>query len=307
VDNSSIAVESPPGAETQPASRGPESFNFHNPGHSIREGIRRLEVAHEVFAGRFERALSDAFGATISLELQGIQQSTFTRYLEGLPVPGILGVLSLNPFPGTAVLEISSQVALPLIETMLGGSPEVGFERKLTPLERELVREVANDAVDALATALEPLGLTVEAQMWEADAQFIEPPAGELAILVKYGVTFGESGFPQERLVISYPLSALQAIAEGKHDTVEGDVPKGPPAKVADHLPEVLVPFFVHLQPSTVPYGDVVALEPGDVLRLDHALDDPVIGLVGDRPVLAGRLGTSKHKLALEIAGWIDS
>ena len=41
------------------------------------------------------------FGATVTLELKGLQQSTFNRYLSGLPTPGVLGVISLEPFPGT--------------------------------------------------------------------------------------------------------------------------------------------------------------------------------------------------------------
>jgi flagellar motor switch protein FliM len=297
VSTESIAVESPD-LGTQPEPRAVESFNFQNPGHSIREGIKRLESAHEAFAGRFERALSDSYGATIELELQGIQQSTFTRYLASLPLPGVLGALRLQPFPGNVILELSAEAGLPLIELILGGTAEVFEERKLTLLERQLLEAVAGDAVGALGAALEPLGLEVVVEAWESDAQFLDLPAGELAILVKYGLRIGESPLI-DRLVLIYPLSALQSIAEGNYDAAEPGV--------RDHLPAVTVPFHAHLQDSQIAYRDLAALRPGDVLRLDHSIDAPVIGFVGSRPLVAGRLGTTRNKLALEIAGWIDS
>ena len=132
MSTNSIAVESPD-LEAQPASRDVESFNFQNPGRSIREGIRRLESAHEAFAGRFERAMSDSYGAAVELELQGIQQSTFTRYFTSLPLPGVLGALRLKPFPGTVVLEMSAEAGLPLIELILGGTAE-DFEKRTREL-----------------------------------------------------------------------------------------------------------------------------------------------------------------------------
>lgn len=306
MENSSIAVESSPEAETAPVSQAAESFDFQNPGHSIREGIRRLESAHEAFAARFQRVIGDSYGATVKLELQGIEQSTFKSYLSTLPTPGLLGLLQLRPFPGTVILEMSSSVGLPLIELMLGGSPDDALQRKLTILERQLLQGVAEEAVSSLDHALEPLGLEIGVNSWEADGEFIDVPMTELAILVKYGVTFGESGVPTDRLVLTYPLSALQAIAEGTFDSGD-DAAEREPAHVRDHLPDVSLPFLVHLQPSRIGYSDIAELHPGDVLRLDHAIDDPVLGLVGTRPLVAGRLGTRRNKLALEIAGWIDS
>jgi flagellar motor switch protein FliM len=71
-------------------------------------------------------------------------------------------------------------------------------------------------------------------------------------------------------------------------------------------LPDVLIPFAVRLQPSRVQFVDIAGLEPGDVLRLDHGLDDVAVGVVGDQAIVQGRVGKVRNKLALELEGWLD-
>ena len=69
-------------------------------------------------------------------------------------------------------------------------------------------------------------------------------------------------------------------------------------------IPDVEVPLSVQLRPSSVPAVDVAQLRAGDVIRLEHRVDEPAIGMIGSRPVLTGRIGRQGRRLAVQIAQW---
>jgi flagellar motor switch/type III secretory pathway protein FliN len=51
---------------------------------------------------------------------------------------------------------------------------------------------------------------------------------------------------------------------------------------------------------------DVSALEPGDVICLEHDLAAPLVGMVSGKPMMRGRVGVSRRRAAIEVTDLID-
>jgi flagellar motor switch protein FliM len=78
-------------------------------------------------------------------------------------------------------------------------------------------------------------------------------------------------------------------------------------ALMGDRLQDLTVSLSVGLRPTTVTARDVAMLEPGDVLRLDHRIDEPAIGLVDGVELLEGFVGRRGKRLGIRFLRWRSS
>ncbi len=212
----------------------------------------------------------------------------------------------MDPYPGRAVLEVGSAVGLGIVDAVLGGSGSYDEQRRLTEVEARLMHRVAECGFGALGKALQPLGVEPRIEIGNADPIQLAIQAGrDFVVTLHYRVGLADGLALRDRLVLAYPVAALHDIADGGPGEHDERMLSGR-AAIEQMLPGVGIPFAVRLQPSRVSFADLAGLQPGDVLRLDHGLDDPVIGVAGGMPVVEGRIGSSRSKLALEITNWID-
>jgi len=72
---------------------------------------------------------------------------------------------------------------------------------------------------------------------------------------------------------------------------------------VCEDVPLELTFAFDSVQ---LPAQEVAALQPGDVICLEHETDDPVIGRVGGKSLVRGRVGTSRRRVAIEVIDLVD-
>jgi len=299
--------EGPSTATLAASSREPVGFDFRHPGKSASDGIDRLESAHDAFVESFQRLVAKRTGLQIRLEFQTVEQIGFGRYLRSMGPPAVLTAFKMAPYPGRAVIEIGSSVGLSMIDVLLGGSGESGPGRRLTDIENVLMSEVEAAAFEALGNALGSLGLEPEVEIENADPIQLAIQAGrDFVVVLQYRIAIGDDIPPQERLVLAYPVTVLHDIAEGGAPGGRDERVRSGRAAIEQLLPGLKVPFAVRLQPSQVRFTDLANLQPGDVLRLDHSVEDTAIGLVGDIPTVEGRLGATDGHMALRVTGWLD-
>lgn len=290
----------------------PRTFDFRNPGRAVLAGIRRLESAHDAFVSGFERMVGARLGTQVRIQLRGIDQLALDQHLQ-TTTPAMLARLDLAPYPGAAVFEIGETAGLSAIDVMLGGNGRDPQPRKPTDLDQRLLSGMVEVATSTLRSSLEPLGVELTMGAVETDPTLFALSADPgFMVALRYGVAIGEDAPLHDHLLLAYPVATIQAIAEGDPGAaselvaLEGGEP-GLPATVEDHLPDVPVPFAVRLQSTEISFGDIADLRPGDVLRLDHTIDEPALGLVDGRPLVVGRLGRRRNRLAIELSRWLNT
>ena len=111
-------------------------------------------------------------------------------------------------------------------------------------------------------------------------------------------------------LTVAYPAPVLTPLLEAIDARRPGDEPDAAldarsHAAVASAVQDVPVAMDVRLNSTTVLASDIAALDVGDVLRLDHRVDAPAVGVVGNSPVLVGHLGRRGPRRAVQVGRWI--
>ena len=313
------------------------AFDFRRPSKFAREHLRSLETAHEVFVRKATGLLTQALRAVVSLEPVSTDQITYEDYTRSIPTPSVITTFSVAPLPGSVVMEMSTQMGLTLIDRLLGGLgtpiPRVAegrlievFTRLLgglgtpipmrrpTELESGLLLDLMGYLRAALEEALAPLAdVNPEIEGIEFNPQFVQAvPPNEMVLMLTYQLALQSTNRTEGLLSICYPFSTLApAMSQleahvwrsNAADQVDGEDRQRPLRAL---IPDVEVPLSVQLRASSVPAVDVAQLRSGDVIRLEHRVDEPAVGVIGDRPVLTGRIGRQGRRLAVQIAQWGD-
>ncbi len=68
----------------------------------------------------------------------------------------------------------------------------------------------------------------------------------------------------------------------------------------------VPIEMTFHYKPVQLAASQVAALEPGDVICLEHELDQPLVGEVSGKPMVHAKAGKSRRKVAVEVLDLIE-
>lgn len=279
-----------------------------------REDARHLEIAHEPFARSVSRAWSATLRALVHLEPIGVDDLTYDDYVRSMPSPTILAPVTLAPLPGSVVIELDLQLALVLVERLLGSKARESVlrvqTRRPTELEAALVRDLLQVATDGVASTIATVtAVTGELNGMEFNPQMVQVAApSDRMVVLSYRVQVTGSVQADGLVSVCYPSSMLTPLLDGlrQHPSTDGE--RSSPAVnpvVAERLRGVDVSLSVSLAESSLPASALAALSEGDVLRLDHRVDQPVRLLMDRRPLLLGHAGRRGRRLAVQIAGWI--
>ena len=296
--------------------RHARAVDFRRPSKFGRDHVRSLEVAHEVFARRFASALGGALRALVQMEPVSIDQVSYDDYTRSMPNPNLVGVVTFPSLPGGVVFDINVQLALQLVDRMLGGPGEANGLRRPTEIEKHLLHDLAEHANSAIGETLEPL-LHEQPSLAtvEYNPQLVQIAApSDMVLLLSYRLTISHAGGQSEGLVtLCYPSSTLspvldrlevQTAGSGSADDSEVSNPEIR-ALLTDHLRDADCAVAVRLAESSVAAADLAALQVGDVLRLDHRVGQPVRGCVEGADVLLGHLGRRGRRLAFQVGVWL--
>lgn len=291
------------------------TYDFRRPSALGRDVLRVLELGHETFARRLGSGWGAELRSLVQVEPLGMDQSTFDAHVHSMPSPNVAILATLRPLPGAIVVDCNVQLALQMVERLLGAAPsgEVAPPRRPSEVEADLLTHLADQVVTALGETLEPLlgeALAPELVGLEFNPQLVQVAApSDPALLLSYrvGVTGGmeANGF----LTVAYPGPVLTPLLErmaarraADHREQADDAAR---RTLATTLGETPVAMAVRLNASPVTATDLAALQVGDVLRLDHRADAPARGVVGGEDVLLAHLGRRGSRLAVQVREWL--
>lgn len=262
-----------------------DAFDFEAPLPLPATAPRLVSRVQDV-SPRIGVALSVACGRVVVVTCTGAERVSSGH----LAQPGVCWAWVDCGALGRALLVIPAKLTVLLADTLMGGSGKVmgTDDREATTLEQRLLLRHLGPALAPLVLAFAGNGLTT-LTVGEAESEPLPPNIGDLVAL-RLHTSVGEGG-PGDTITLALPAVALLPgnvlpIAE-------------PPAATAAALAEVRVDVCIRLAPTSMSAAEVEALTPGDVIRLEHRIDRPLVGLMDDRVVLHATLGQRGRRRAV--------
>jgi flagellar motor switch protein FliM len=263
-----------------------QKFDIRVVGQISKDQMRSLSALHENFARHISNSLGAYLRVALEVNLVSVEQLNFSEALSRFPDLTYLSSIRLRPLDALALLQMDLAIAFPVIDMVLGGSGTGSVElRDLTEIEEQILESVVRILIRELQTAWTPvLEVEFEFDQRQQSSQTIAMmPASERTLVLSF-----EIKMPDARGMVNVTLPAVASNALfRKLDAQSSYFKRVSTSAQTDQVRRRMLDgeFSVdlRLRPVPVRLRDLTELRPGQVLPLNHPVDEPAVLLIAGR------------------------
>lgn len=281
-------------------------YDFKHPERINKEQLRTLRTIHDNFARMLATYLSTTLRSMIDVDFNSIDQVTFNEYALSLAIPNALYTLDLENLEGKAILEISPQLVLYMVDRLLGGLGESENKtREITVIEQNVVKRIVDKMLQLLNDAwsqIHEIGARIHS--FDSDPQFVQIARSTetLAIIFfeirirgqTYILNISIPYYSLEPILMKLSAQSMLAGSARKEDTSRSHL-------ISEGLRATKLPIRVVLAETSMKVKEFIGLANDDLLELEQKTSRPLLVHIGGRALYFGSPGTSGRKKAVKI------
>lgn len=290
------------------------NYDFRRPNRISKNQVRTLQTVHESFAEVFGYFLVSKLQTVVSISVTSVDQLFYSEFILSVANPSCLYVFDIEGTDGSGIMEVSPQLALSIVERLLGGSADVQTKaRTITPIEQAVVRGVVEHALADLRNAWRSIAeLNFIYQRLEMEADFVQiAPSSEIVVVVSFDVNVGVHTYLMN---LCFPTFALEEVlARLNRQQVTTSVVKASPARMKENM-EVMrqqmsttfLPIIAELGRAAITVRELLELQEGDVIKLKKKITQEIELIVAGKRKLAARPGSLDGKKAVRVTRQLE-
>ncbi len=304
LENGAAGMGAVPGPSAGDKRKRVVPYDFRRPDRVSKEQLRSLYLLHDLFAHSLSSSLPIFLRAISEVTLISVEQQAYVEYLYGLPDPTAIFTLSLHPLQGTAILELNPSIAFPVIDRLLGGQGEMMTSpRPATEIEQRILEGFLKVVIDDLREAWRPLiELDLPVTGRETRPQMLQIVApNEVVLAIVFQVQIGEA---RGMMSLCLPAITLEPILQKFNQSLYSrirEVPAPQTRALLDSMVQVELPVAAEIRGTRAAIDDLMCLAPGDVLRLEHAVTQPVAISISGVAKFEGALVAREKRMAVQV------
>jgi len=257
------------------AQRASTPCNFRQSARISKEQLRSVSQLHETFARSLTHSLGAYLRVPFEVNLVSAEQLSYGEFLQRIPEVTYLVSMILRPMGVSAAVEIDLPLAFPIIDLLLGGpGRSEATVREITEIEEQILESVVKVIERELEatwhSALE-VQFSFDQSLRQAEIPRLMPPNEKILSL-----SF-EIRMPEARGMLNVALPAAVSNALLRKLTQQGTYRKhrsttDSTSQISKHLERCSFPLELILPEGRVPVSRLLALERGDILKLQCRL-----------------------------------
>ena len=286
------------------------NYDFRRPNRISKNQVRTLQTVHESFAEVFGYYLVSKLQSAVSISVTSVDQLFYSEFILSVSNPSCLYVFDIEGTDGSGILEMSPQLALMLVERLLGGTGETQPKpRSITPIEQAVIRGIIEHALSDLKNAWRAVAeLNFSYQRLEMEADFVQvAPSSEIVVVVSFDVTVG--GGQTYLMNLCFPTFALEEVLAklNRQQVTSSQIqPNKKRSKenmqmLHQHMSTTHLPIVAELGKTSLTVSEVMELKKGDVIKLQKRVNHELELLIAGKRKLAGRPGSVEGKKAVKV------
>jgi flagellar motor switch protein FliM len=303
---------SDPNAKESPDSKQIRPYNFWSPDRFSKDQIRAVELVHEELAERLTNSLPTFLQTNLRPRIVHTEQGRFHDFLNDLPQTSLFHLISLAPLPGQMVVTISPEISYVILEQRLGGRSDRHVNKhSLTEIDQSLIQDLIENMLNDIKASWAKV-VPIEPRLVDSttNQHWVQMMVGNervmmLAFELMLQQATGTMSFYIPFSMLKPVINELNphTIITGRKEAVQ-DVQSR--QNNLDNLSKVTLPIKVILGKTKLRIGDLVEMQPGDVILLDSNVHDDISVSVAGKTRFKGRVGKKVKNLALQITEFID-
>lgn len=283
-----------------------KEYDFARPSKFAVEHLRTLEIIFEHYARLLSSTLPAYMRTACQVDVINSEAVSYSEFVHALANPILLSVVDFYPLKGNVVIDMSVKVGFSVVDRLLGGKGEaLEKERDFSEIELTIIEKTLNIFVELL---IEPwknvVDLEPRIEKIETNSQFaqvISPT--EIVALITMNLKIGDV---EGLMNICIPHSCIEPIidkintkywysslTESNQEFYKDIIEK--------RISKALIPVKAVLGRSLITVNDFVALQVGDIIKLNKKIDDDIIVQVGNLDKFTAKPGLHENKNAVQI------
>ncbi len=293
--------------EAQKPAKEAITFDFRLPHRLSKNQLRTFQAIHENFGETFSSYLVGRLQTTVTVNVTSVDQLFYSEFVLSIGSPSCLYIFRIQESDALAVLEVSPQLILAMVEHLMGGVAEGDKpSRQITKIEQSIVKAIIQRALSDIQRAWKTVAdLTFKLERYESEGDFVQiAPASEIVMVVSFEVVIGAHKHLMNLCFPTFALEDVLAKLSIQHfsgiSAVKSDIDWSEP--IFHHLVQTRVDVTALLGETRLSLGDLKNLEPGDVIRTNIPVDGDVEVRIGGKARVWGRPGVSRGKVAVKVS-----
>ncbi|HTJ26112.1 MAG TPA: flagellar motor switch protein FliM [Candidatus Limnocylindria bacterium] len=277
--------------------------------------LQTLRTLHDNFTRLLNNSLSVYLRTRVEATIVSIEQISYGDFIASIGIPSILSIFSMDPLPGSGIVQVDLNLVFSIIDRLLGGPGWFPQKlRDLTDIERTLMQRFMARMLNSYRESwnyLLTLSLKIEAL--DSNPQFIPRiiPLDQIVAFISCELKIGDmSGV----MNFCLPYLVLQSIGPQLQDfqwsptvvagrgTTDEDI-----AQLARNVERATIDLRVELGKTVVSLRDLIALQPGDLVLFDKPVSQPLVATVNEREKFKVFPGINRDKLAVRVAQIVEN
>lgn len=302
VDDGAVEEEDAVDAE------GVKSYDITSQDRIVRGRMPTLEMINERFARYTRISMFNFLRRSADVASGGIQILKFGEYIHTLYVPTSLNLVKVRPLRGTALFILDAKLVFKLVDNFFGGDGRhAKIEgREFTPTEIRVVQMILSqvfiDMKEAWGAVMEVDFEYVSSEVNPAMANIVSP--SEVVVVSTFHIELDGGGGD---LHITMPYSMIEPVREILDAGVQSDVDEIDDRWVDSLRHDIMgasVPINAQVVERKIRLGDLVSLEPGDIIPID--MPETTLMTANTIPIFRTKLGRSQENLALKVVDMLE-
>jgi len=256
--------------------------NFRQAGQINKEQLSALNSLHEPFVRNCTHNLSAYLRTVFDVNMVSVEQLQFAEFLNGIPEVSYVAVIALPPFDAYAAMQMDLQLALPIIDLLLGGLGTATQEvRDLTEIEQPLLESILHLICREMDSAWSHLDVKFKFEQRQQLGQVVRlMSASEKVLSLSFEIKMPEAHGMLNLAIPASVSSALLRRLAAQFSYSRSRSTKHDAERMKHKLLECRFPLEMSLPVSFAYASELAALEIGSVLPLGLRAQTPAQVLV---------------------------
>jgi flagellar motor switch protein FliM len=283
-----------------------KNYDFARPTKFSKEHLRTLEIIFEHYGRLLSTNLPAYLRKAVQVEVVNSESVIYSEFSNALSNPVLLGVINMDPLDGSAVMEISGNLAFCIIDRLLGGEGEpLDKMREYSEIELVILERIFTICVNLLREPWQNVvSITPRLERIETNSQFAQiiSPSETIAI-VTINVKIGDV---EGLMNVCLPFGVLESVMDKLNtkywfSTMQEKDNKSYTEAIESLISKAQIPVKAVLGKSSISVNDFLQLHVGDVIKLDRSVDDELDVYVGNIKKFAAMPGSTNDNYAVRI------
>jgi flagellar motor switch protein FliM len=300
----------------KPSIREPEKealpYDFRLPNRISKNQLRTIRSFHENFAEGLSSFLMTKLQSILNINVVSVDQIYYSEYVLSVSNPGCLFTFDMRGTDIKGILELSSELAIILVDKFLGGNGKGTKHTKvITPIEQKVLYLFVEKVMQELKKSWHVIGnFDFVVDRFESDIDFAQITSqSESVLIVSFEVNISETPCLMNICFATYAFdSILSKLNSQNFTSIRPQKYMGTTAKniIAEQLKEAEIPVAVEFGTANISVDEMINLELGDLILTNKKIGDEMIVRYDNQTLFYGQAGIVNGHKAIRVTKDIE-